>query len=78
MARLNPKRRLLLKLREWDKQAHDLTVQYNDDSKLQQGAVRSGLAKFENKVGRATPPSDWGLEGTGSRKRSSTKRWAKL
>lgn len=78
MARLNPKRRLMLKLREWDKQAHDLTVQYDDSHKLQQGAVRSDLAKYENMVGQLSPPRTWGLDGMGSRKRSSAKRWGKL
>jgi len=65
MARLNPKRRLLARLKEWDKQAHALTVQANADP-LQDGKVRSCVQMFANKSGALRPPREnW--EGVGKR-----------
>lgn len=77
MARMNPKRRLLAKLAEFDKQAHDLTVAYNagqsDNSQIMRvsrkgdiSPAHSALAKFDNKVGSLRAPREtW--EGTGKR-----------
>lgn len=63
MARKNPKRRLLAKLKAWDMQAHSLTVAANMEP-LQSGPVRSALSKFDNKVGSLRAPKEtW--EGTG-------------
>lgn len=57
MARMNPKRRLLAKLKAWDQQAHDCKVAANTEA-LQQGAVKSGLGKFDNRIGSLKPPRE--------------------
>lgn len=63
MARMNPKRRLLAKLKGWNEQAHALTVAYNAEP-LQDGKVKSALSKFDNISGSLRAPREsW--EGTG-------------
>lgn len=79
MARMNPRRRLIAK-----QKALLLSIvnehgpSHDDSSLLQQGNVKSGLTKFNNKVGSLHAPRSDTWEGLGQRKRTSTKRWGVL
>lgn len=72
MARLNPKRRLLAKIRVYDDMAHRATVAANTEPQ-QQGAVRSSCDKYTGFAHLSAPRERW--EGQGKSIRHANKRW---
>lgn len=74
MARMNPKRRLIQRLKAEVIARHVEKVQTNAEP-LQGGKVKSALSKFDNRIGRMNPPREiW--EGQGRKPRKTSQRFA--
>jgi hypothetical protein len=74
MARMNPKRRLIAKLKAWERQAHELTVAYNNDATVTNAPVKSSLQPRVTLTHYAKPREAW--EGTGLARRKLPKRFS--
>lgn len=64
MARKNPKRRLIAKLKQWDAQAHEMTKAYNHEAINSSAPVRSSLQSFKTSHA-LRPPKGWSVTPKG-------------